>query len=743
LTLGELTEQLAGVYRAGKPYRFLRQAHVALAQLPNAPDLATLTIRALVEMGYGRPARDLLKQRGDLQAIPDVAQGLRTALGSLSDGTANWRDLDATFQHNVRALEEYHPRLAQRARETCDAVRNQLTLFRSRRGDYHTARLTNGASWHWDSPLSTIEDDNDVKLPERGQLPVSAIVGTRDGAITRAIFERTRNLFLTYSHALYVLEPDEAAFIAWMHIADHAELLAEARLHLFVGPDAIDAFTQVLRDDLYQPVPQLFVDLAQNPTFSTEVRTASDTVAAEREQTQLVQKESLTKSYRDRDMAFWAERLKSPGKVLAVTSRYTTVLQYATRDALAALRRLGWETELIIERADHEQMSTHVICDAIARTEPDMIFFLDHLRYEYPHIAKNIPYLCWVQDPLPNLLCARAGASIGPLDFVCGILKPRCVAEFGYPESQFETVEMPVSIEMFHDGAVPEDDRAQYDCDICFVSNASAPIERLHTEARETYPPELRPVLDLLFDRVRETLERNEFPYDAAAEMTRIAVAECGVELDADQLHQLATFHTYRMLDCGRRQETLEWAAEWAQRDGRTLKIYGRGWEEHPTLAPFAAGVLEHGEPLRRALASARLALQLIPSGIRHQRTYETLACGALPITRYCARDFARLPIAEYVQRRDAGEELDGETLLPGLERIAFETREDFELLAEHYLADLHDREAVMTDLRKVVLEHCTFDAAMTKVMTAFRGHLNRAASQAKLPNSQVIVPTA
>ena len=74
---------------------------------------------------------------------------------------------------------------------------------------------------------------------------------------------------------------------------------------------------------------------------------------------------------------------------------------------------------------------------------------IDHLRCEQNSLLFNIPTLTWVQDPLPNLLNAQAGASIGPLDFVCGYYQDRLVGEFGYPESQFIVAPFPVSTRAF------------------------------------------------------------------------------------------------------------------------------------------------------------------------------------------------------------------------------------------------------------------------------------------------------
>jgi len=726
VTVNELTNQLAGLYRAGKPFRFVQRASAALHHVPVAPELAALTLRALVDLGYGGPARELLELRRDLCADPAQEKSLRAALAELPDGRIAWSALADNYQRNLAIVQQRWPRIADLLAAASDRL-IATHLYRSRFGAYHLSAESPGKIRNWIAPLSTAENDADVRLPERGKVPAPAIVGARTGAIVSALWQRTERLFLTYSQPIYLIEPDPICLAAWLHVENHERTIADPRLMLFAGPAAVDDFAHALAENPALPIPQLYVDLAEAPQVAATVRAACERTHTQRNHDLAAVTRRLAERHAARDSAWWAQRWRRPAPVLAITSRFTTVLQYAARDALAALRKLGHPTHLLIEQADHEQLSAQMVCAAVERIDPGLILMLDHLRYEAPHLPKNVPVLTWIQDPLPNLMCRRAGESIGPLDFVCGILKARCVSEYGYPADRFVSLEMPVSLEMFHDGPVAPAARARYACDLCFVSNASTTLAQLQHEALATHPPRLHPLLELLYRRALDMLARGEFPYDAAFAMTRSAAADCGVSLTDDELHKLASFHAYRLLDWGRRHETLQWAADWAARTSRTLRIYGRGWENHPTLAPHAAGEIAHGEPLRQAIASARIALQLIPSGFRHQRSYEILACGTLPLTRHCARDFASLPIAEYVRRRDAGENPAGDSLFPGLERIAFETRDQFEALAEHYLADSVARATVTADLRRVVLEHCTFDAAMRKVLAAIQQQLRTA----------------
>jgi hypothetical protein len=71
-----------------------------------------------------------------------------------------------------------------------------------------------------------------------------------------------------------------------------------------------------------------------------------------------------------------------------------------------------------------------------------------------------------------------------------------------------------------------------------------------------------------------------------------------------------------------------------AGRRGWRLKIYGKGWEAHPTLSAFAAGLTDHGEELRAAYQCAAVNLHLCLSTLMHQRPMECALSGGLPVVR-------------------------------------------------------------------------------------------------------------
>jgi hypothetical protein len=583
------------------------------------------------------------------------------------------------------------------------------------------------------------------------------IVHVRFGELFGCVYRATQEMFLNYRPGIHVIESNLAALAVWLHLADLADMLRDERVRIWAGPEATRRFYDHFEQDGRRMPPTTVI---HQPTWSLEPLPVDvlNAVTTLRERQTATGRRATKRIYASRDPAWWAERYASAGpddplRILGVTSRATTVLQYSMRDIAHACEQLGHRFRLLIEPDDHGLMPASHIVQSIAEFKPDLFFALDHLRYESPGmIPDNLPHCCWVQDYMPNLLCPEAGASIGPLDFVCGYWVDRCVNKFGYPANRFLNTNIPVSTRLFHDAEIDEDDRARYACDISVMSNASTPIEAFYATVLDAFPAEFRPLITWLHERADEIIARGEnFSYHHhTGPLVRDGVSACGLDCTDAQIEEVRTGFLCRRIDWGRRQQTLEWVADWARRTGRVFKLYGRGWDTHPTLSAFAAGFVEHGEPMRRALRASKLALQ-VTTGFSHQRSFECLAGGTLPLARYCYEDFFGEPLETYVRRRDAGAhptaspggspgEFDcAAVVFPGLERVVFHSAETFEALAERYLGDEKYRAEVTAELREVVLAEYTYEAVMRRVLGMCRDRLTEP-GHARVAPSPVLV---
>lgn len=717
------TNQLASLFQAGRHFQFLKQSHELLDKLPHAPELAAMSLQALAALGYGGPARELVERRADIGGPLNHRDKLNDSLSKLPNGRLPWNDLTQTFERNATTFLKRYPNqqtLLERAQQDL----KKLHLFSAQTGRLHTSRRQPGKLREWVRDLSIEPDEIGVQLPNKGPIHVTTVVGVSLGPLIARVCELTRNAFLTYNHPMFVVEIDPLHFAAWMHCADHTELLGREHVEWFVGSDAVSQLAAHLRNNESIALPQLVLNQSDNIATTADIQAQVLDVEKHRRSLLDALNARLGEYYQTPVGPDHVARLTPPSRVMAFTSRFTTMLQYSTRDVLDALDHMGFETKLLIEQSDHHCLTPNTICRAIDEFKPDLLIVLDHLRSEYPFLPANIPMLTWIQDPLPDLLCESAGPSVKHADFVCGLFRDRCIEQFGYPASQFEYVDVPVSTRIFHAGRPSPAQHERFECDISFVSNASTPIEVFHETELATGDPSVHEFMHVLFDATKPLIDDDAFCLRKAIELTARIAAELHLDLDEEKTRTFATHYTYRIFDWGRRQQTLEWVANWATRTNRTFRIFGRGWEDHPTLSQHAACVIEHGQDLRDMYAASTLSLQLIPSGFHHQRSFEIIASGSLPLTRYCEGDFGDLPAREFEALRSAGKSPEVIPNFPNFRDIVFTTPQDFEQRAESFLSNNNRRNEILKELQKTVQERFTYDAALTQVLKSFRNHL-------------------
>ena len=190
-------------------------------------------------------------------------------------------------------------------------------------------------------------------------------------------------------------------------------------------------------------------------------------------------------------------------------------------------------------------------------------------------------------------------------------------------------------------------------CDVSFVSDDSTPPHVL--VARQIERMADAPAAGLfwnIFDRMRADYDAGGFlPHSAhVGNRIRQAMATTSIELSAEQFERVAKFFD-RVNETMFLQQTLAWLA------GAEFKLhlYGRGWENHPTLASHARGLVAD-DAMRLAIYRAtRINLQARAYGVVDARLLEGVASGGFFLLRYCPADMIERffpPIREFCAAR-------------------------------------------------------------------------------------------
>ena len=281
--LDEVTTQLERLYQSRQHYPFIEQAHRVLSVRPTAPDLARLTLQTLIELGLGGPALELLQFRRDLYVDEDERARLQMSIAKQPNGRVPWTRQTPIFRRNLTALLGCRPALDAWA-HTLPELLGPVHLHQSRQGHNLLSRRKAGMLREWLTDLSTREREPTVQLPSRGQLGPTAVVGLRVGNVLERIYEDTHRLALTYSHPIYLIEPDPVCFSAALHCADLTRLFADDRVYVFVGEDAVDQFHAALTSECDLPAPTNLVNLGGSHSPFDDLKDACRRITTHREE---------------------------------------------------------------------------------------------------------------------------------------------------------------------------------------------------------------------------------------------------------------------------------------------------------------------------------------------------------------------------------------------------------------------------------------------------------------------------
>jgi hypothetical protein len=245
----------------------------------------------------------------------------------------------------------------------------------------------------------------------------------------------------------------------------------------------------------------------------------------------------------------------------------------------------------------------------------------------------------------------------------------------------------------------------------------------------------------------------------------------------SDAARHTMILHLRSISDRAFRHVALGWVAEYCRKNNRTLRLYGKGWESHPQFAQFAAGFLPPGEEVRALYQASDINLQIIESGFLHSRSLDGLAAGGFFLYRLApeARDLDGTEKARLLMTQRAFEtncitfgQLDAstdplivgpwahargvippgkpnercrmldiwqaapseETQFPHLDEITFASQQDFNAMADRFLASEDLRRSVAARLRQVVIDRFSYDARWKQFLSGITAGLLQASQE-------------
>src|SRR5580658_3199231 len=197
-----------------------------------------------------------------------------------------------------------------------------------------------------------------------------AVCGLGDGYLLSALANFSPTLPLGREQAVFLLEPRSELLLTVLMLHDFSGPdgpIRQRRFYWAVGPTWPAQFRQFFNDNPLVIFPES--QIGQGPDIAeidSQLRkTLTELVDADRELAKKVEAIYQGVSAKQLVEVFGENPARRP-RVLFITSRFTTVLQYSTADAAEAFAALGWQTRTLIEPEPYHALRKSAMRHALA-----------------------------------------------------------------------------------------------------------------------------------------------------------------------------------------------------------------------------------------------------------------------------------------------------------------------------------------------------------------------------------------
>ena len=294
-----------------------------------------------------------------------------------------------------------------------------------------------------------------------------------------------------------------------------------------------------------------------------------------------------------------------PLRILFITTRITSVMQYASKNVSEALRKLGYETFVSIEENDmqiwgsdeSDQFVWHL--KNILEFKPHVIFNINYLHNEF--LPKDMFNFIWFQDPMP-ILSSKGKLKLRERDFLFSgqPLFDEYLTKSGVSKTKFSRQYLGYNSDsMFIDKNIKKENK------IIFVGSYYDIYER--------------------FDNI-------EIYNDDCS------LFEEGIPLTKENIKNIYTKYNEKYTDINlnlvQQSVIRNKVVEWLCNSGlENIEIYGYKWDRasFSSIKKFYKGSVPH-EKVKDLYNSAEYILMCSGQVINTQRLAECAACGSIPV---------------------------------------------------------------------------------------------------------------
>lgn len=508
---------------------------------------------------------------------------------------------------------------------------------------------------------------------------------------------KEKNMF-TLSSGIPVSEQlffyyDEAIFQVFIHLFDLTELLDKENVVIIAGESNL---TNLFLEGCWY-YPQVAFGKCKSG-FEIILNKISEEVEALKSEL-LMQIED----YYD-DIEKIKKNIKSKKfKVMLFSSRYTTAVQYHTRDVCRALNNLGIESEMILEPKNMTETLDLYIYRKILEFKPDVLLQMNFKKEEFCSMRgmkniQNIVYVNYLQDPVGDDSLWSYFADVGDNEFITTIYtRHKPFLEAGFPKEKVIDCHIVANEEIYK--KVTKKD-PKYETDVCIMTH----FVPYQAELREEEVVE-----GIIFDEMyRRGIEEGSFIFSKKAMSDFLEDLYFNDFLPIDKetvsIEDLKThMFTFRYYSRVRNLLFSEILARWVIDSGHeNLKLWGNGWDAREEFKKYAMGTAQNGPVLNSILGSSKITLGSNTFLTTTARVWETILSGGFYLSNELEIDEDVAPLSEF--------------LIEGVEFDTFNSKQELAAKLKFYLENESARQEMSEKAEKKAKEVGTY--------TGFANHL-------------------
>lgn len=470
-----------------------------------------------------------------------------------------------------------------------------------------------------------------------------------DFALTTHAVVRGDETSSNFRRRFIFVHEHEASLAAALAMTDLTTLIEDPATEWFLAAGAVDRFRTWLaarpddalpKDALICPGDPRNARLAERITRTLREAALRQQALASRLIQAADQVARATPVLSRRQALSQAAKSRQTLRVLICGSVYTTFIKHSVQDLADAFTALGHSPRVLLESDNSARLTALAYARAIAEHQPDLIVVANYTRSMLANaIPQGIPFVCWIQDAMPQFFDASVGQAQTPTDMIVGNTMPELFTTYGFPQHAAMPFCVPASAAKFHTEPAPPELLERHACEIAFVSHHSESPESMRDRlaAESAGGPKASDLLDRLFSAASDLVTHAATePVLALADNLAASAFREVYQTEPSPTQRSTLVHSMLLPLAGRilRHQSLEWAAQLAQRNAWRFHLYGNGWE-HSQFAQYAKGPVAHGPELRACYQAARAHLHIDINTLTHQRMSECALSGGLPIARF------------------------------------------------------------------------------------------------------------